>query len=246
MGKSMMRNLTIAGTGSSSGGSFNNVSISGEGKVDGNVECNSFKVMGTFQMRGNLKATTGKLMGTAAFKGNLNSDVFEVAGTADIAGSAVIKELKIQGVFDTEGNLSSDIIKLYGQLKVQGDCNTEGFISKGPFKIGGLLNVGNEELELHSKCEAREIGGEKIHIKRGTDLLLKRIVKFFYMPADFYKGHLTTECIEGDDIYLEYTKAGVVRGNNVKVGPGCEIGLVEYKEEFGNIGDSLVKESRKV
>jgi hypothetical protein len=43
---------------------------------------------------------------------------------------------------------------------------------------------------------------------------------------------LTVRIIEGDDIYLENTHAKVVRGNNIEIGPGCEIKLVEYKYSF--------------
>ena len=47
-------------------------------------------------------------------------------------------------------------------------------------------------------------------------------------------GHseLVTDLIEGDDIYLENTHAKVARGNNITLGPGCEIGIVEYKNDF--------------
>ncbi|MCL6576409.1 hypothetical protein [Kyrpidia sp.] len=40
------------------------------------------------------------------------------------------------------------------------------------------------------------------------------------------------ETIEGDDIYLENTRARVVRGTRVQIGPGCQIGLLEYSEDF--------------
>jgi cytoskeletal protein CcmA (bactofilin family) len=37
---------------------------------------------------------------------------------------------------------------------------------EGAFKIRGLLNAGKLELKLHGPSEAREIGGEKITVKR--------------------------------------------------------------------------------
>ena len=39
---------------------------------------------------------------------------------------------------------------------------------------------------------------------------------------------LETTVIEGDLISLENTKADVVRGNDITIGDGCEIGTVEY------------------
>ena len=46
------------------------------------------------------------------------------------------------------------------------------------------------------------------------------------------KGELTTELIEGDEIYLENTNAKIVRGNNITIGEGCNIGLIEYRGEI--------------
>jgi len=47
-------------------------------------------------------------------------------------------------------------------------------------------------------------------------------------------GHneLKVDIIEGDDVYLENTIAKIVRGDNINLGPGCKIELVEYKNNF--------------
>ena len=65
------------------------------------------------------------------------------------------------------------------------------------------------------------------------------------MPFGRNSG-LSTNSIEGDDIYLEYTKAKAVRGNNIILGPGCEIELVEYKDNFKQDDTSEVETQRKI
>ncbi|TKH51903.1 cytoplasmic protein, partial [Bacillus cereus] len=52
--------------------------------------------------------------------------------------------------------------------------------------------------------------------------------------------------VEGDDIYLEHTIAEVVRGNNVTIGPGCEISVVEYHTSFNQKGNAVVKEHKQI
>jgi hypothetical protein len=52
--------------------------------------------------------------------------------------------------------------------------------------------------------------------------------------------------IEGDDVYQEDTKAKVVRGNNVMIGQGYEIKLVEYKNHFAGGKGGKVKENKKI
>jgi hypothetical protein len=37
-----------------------------------------------------------------------------------------------------------------------------------------------------------------------------------------------------------------VRGANIKIGDGCEIGLVEYTGSFEQTGRAIVKENRKI
>jgi hypothetical protein len=53
---------------------------------------------------------------------------------------------------------------------------------------------------------------------------------------------LYADQIEGDKVELEHTEAGVVRGNHVKIGPGCEIGRVEYRDKLEVHKGSTVKE----
>lgn len=54
------------------------------------------------------------------------------------------------------------------------------------------------------------------------------------------------EIIKGDDIFLEYTKAKVVRGNNIIIGSNCEIDLIEYKNNFEQLDDAKIIENKKV
>lgn len=44
-----------------------------------------------------------------------------------------------------------------------------------------------------------------------------------------HNDQLTAEVIEGDQLYLEYTHAEIVRGNTIEIGPGCVIKRIEYK-----------------
>ena len=57
---------------------------------------------------------------------------------------------------------------------------------------------------------------------------------------------LITDIIEGDEIYLEYTKAKIIRGNNVELGPGCEIELIEYKNSYKQDETAIVSTYKKM
>ena len=112
-------------------------------------------------------------------------------------------------------------------MKIKGDCEAESFDARGNFKIDGLLNAGTIDVELLRHCEAKEIGGENITVKKTRDSSgFKKLIKFFMSN---HNDQLTAEVIEGDHLYLEYTHAKVVRGNTIEIGPGCVIKRIEYK-----------------
>ncbi len=73
-----------------------------------------------------------------------------------------------------------------------------------------------------------------------------KLIKWLILSHAMCKGNLTTDVIEGDEIYLEYTTAKAVRGKNVTIGQGCNIELVEYVDNFNQHNDSVVRESKKM
>lgn len=173
-----------------------------------------------------------RIVGESDVAGNITCTQIRVMGTMLVRGRVRSVRTHIMGQLDVDGDFNGEVIKVLGQLSVGGDCNSESFKVRGTFTIGGLLNAGKIEVCLFGPCEAKEIGGEKIRVKRN---LLPDTTK-----------HLTVETVEGDDIRLEFTRAKVVRGNRVEIGPGCEIELIEYKEHYRQSNHSNVTEARRI
>jgi cytoskeletal protein CcmA (bactofilin family) len=237
--------LKIYGKGSSSGGTFDAVKIAGEGKINGNIICSVFKIHGDAKVEGNVKTEYGIINGKTVIKGSLEADSFKINGSSEVEGDITVKEIKISGESITGGNISSEKIEIRGRLKVDKDCNSEVFSSKGGFVINGLLNAGNIDIELYAPCKAKEIGGENISVKRGNVFSLRSIINSIF-PSFNLNDDLTTEIIEGDEIYLEWTKAKIVRGNNINIGPGCQIELVEFKKSFQQDKSAKVNNNKKI
>jgi cytoskeletal protein CcmA (bactofilin family) len=222
--KKSIGDLKINGSGSSAGGNYNSVIINGNGKIEGDLECIYLKINGQGNVNGNVKADSVKVNGNNSIEGNLRAEKVKINGTADI-----------------NGNLSTEKAETYGSICVDGDCNAEFFKIDGTFEIEGLLNAGELELSLYGPSKAHEIGGEKITVKRKG--------KYDFLGLRYLIGsnkELTAESIEGDEIYLENTQAKVVRGNNVELGPNCNIELVEYKNSFKQDESAEVATQRKI
>jgi cytoskeletal protein CcmA (bactofilin family) len=235
--------LNISGSGTVVGGIFNSVKISGSGKITSDIECSDLGVSGSAHFDGAIKAISMHVSGAAHMHGAIDAQSLKISGAADCDGNADCKYLKASGAFKCGGDLVSENIDISGGLDVFGDINTESFMVTGNFKTNGMLNAGDIDVKVHySKSTAKEIGGSKISIRKGDNSF-----------AGFIRSVLSlgnpviceSESIEGDEIYLEYTTAKVVRGNVVKLGPGCIIDLVEYKTSYEKANDCIVKEEKR-
>ncbi|WP_020061825.1 hypothetical protein [Bacillus sp. 123MFChir2] len=230
-------NLSLNGSGNSSGGIYNNVKIRGEGTILDDIDCDVFKTYGASEVQGNIKAQTVTVFGETKIRDDLHSENVKVNGSIELGGTAEVKHTKVRGMFDIGGSFTGEEVDITGGINVKGNLEAENFTVNGGFTIGGMLNAGNINIILryeHSNVE--EIGGEKITIQK----------KISFFPFLKHSGYLHANIIEGDEIYLEYTKADIVRGNNVAIGPNCEIGVVEYHETYKNKNQSFVKEYKQV
>ncbi|WP_040205617.1 polymer-forming cytoskeletal protein [Neobacillus jeddahensis] len=232
--------LVINGLGSSNGGQFNLVSLNGRGTINNDIDCNVLDSNGTGFLKGNVKATKAKVNGTARFEGSIEAEKLQVEGTAKIEGNLFVKQLKVSGKTAVGGKVKSEEIRLRGIFSVGEDCEVERFKGKYRFTIGGLLNADQVDVEIYGDCRAKEIGGQTITVKQHTGSFIGTLFK------PFYKTQLEVDLIEGDKIYLENTSAKVVRGNQVRIGANCQIGIVEYSEEFSQDKHAVIDDVRQV
>ncbi|WP_160724910.1 cytoplasmic protein [Bacillus sp. USDA818B3_A] len=232
------QNLIINGSGSYPGGIYDKVSIRGEGAIITDVECLAFHVYGTSEASENMKTGSVKIMGEANVKGDMAAGETLIMGTMMVGRNAHLKKMKVFGLLEVGEKLSGDQATIKGSISVKGDVEYETFDSSGGFEIKGLLTAEKIKIALRfGESTAEEIGGSKIIVKRKKSSLL---------PFGREEGTLTAKVIEGDDIYLENTTAEVVRGHTVKIGPGCQIGLVEYTTEMKIDSSSAIKTKTKV
>ncbi|MEW5827068.1 MAG: polymer-forming cytoskeletal protein [Candidatus Bipolaricaulota bacterium] len=225
------RSASLSGAGRLSGGDYTRVSISGAGKVAGDLKAEELRISGAGKVDGNVEATQVSVSGGASFAGTVTADEMSVSGAARIGGAAKVKELKCSGTFRVAKSIAAEYVKVSGHIHVEGDLEAEIFKATGGFTIDGLLTADRIEVKLGGKCYAREIGGEKIEILRGgfreRGILFDGLVRMF---AGSGMAELKAASIEGDDVHLEDTTADVVRGKRVRIGPGCHIGSLEYSE----------------
>ncbi len=235
--------LKINGSGTASGGFYNLVRINGAGRITGDIDCGNFIINGSGDANGNVQSGTVKVNGSGHIGGDTRSADVKVYGSANFDGGIFCETLNINGSADIKKSVQAHTVDIDGSMKAQDNCSAETFKSSGMFEIGGLLNAEDIDIRLYwHRSRAREIGGKRISVALGKAGL--GVIKALFQSATF--PSLEADIIEGDDITLENTIAKVVRGNNVVVGAGCDIKLVEYKGSYRKNMGAKVAEEKKI
>ncbi|MDR4172299.1 bactofilin family protein [Bacillus nitratireducens] len=215
-------NLIINGYGSSNGGEFHKVQLNGKGTVTGDLKSGNARISGSGKVEGTVSAETMRIDG----KGTITQDV--KAATLKIAGKGTIG-----------GNVTGEEFKINGQATIDGNCEVDIFSSEGQFTVGGLLSADEININIHGTCRAKEIGGQTIKVKH-------RLSAFSRLFKTVFGLQLEAELLEGDNIDIDYAHIKTVRGNNVTVGPNCEIELIEYTGVLTVDKSANVKEIKQV
>ncbi|CAM2936067.1 polymer-forming cytoskeletal protein [Paenibacillus sediminis] len=232
--------MHISGVGKAAGGQYGNMQIDGMGKVNGDIDCLACEVNGTSHFYGAVIAESIRISGTGTVDGEAKAGSILVEGFSTFKKDVSCKSIAVNGRGVLEGNLTAETVEIGGSAKIKGDLESETIRVQGGFSIGGFLNAGELDITLQHVSQAKDIGVEKITVKKGG----RR--RFFEQITPVLASRLEANVIEGDEIYLEYTHANTVRGNRVTIGPGCRIKLVEYKEEFKQDPSSQVKKAQQV
>ncbi len=239
-------NLKIIGNNSASGGRYIDAKVIGNGLITGELDCVTFKGVGDSRIQGNLKAETAKITGSLHVEGKAAVENMRVTGDLNLDGDFHARQCHLRGGLTTKAGVKADDLSLIGNITVKKNCEAETFNGEGQIRIDGLLNADRIEIKTYGASRISEIGGDRIDIGKGSATSFGKMIKVLFVPSSWGNATLTVNSIEGDDIRLSSTRAKVVRGNNVVIENGCDIDLVEYKDNLRVNRGAFVKEKRKV
>jgi len=214
--------LKIMGDTKTAGGTFGNVKLTGGATFSGDVDCLRLSHTGELEVEGSLKTERLRVTGNCRTRDRLEAG--SVGGRGEVRAGTGIRSGKIgfTGHIDAGGDVEAETLQLDGALSV-----------------GGLLGADSLDVKMYGPCRAKEVGGTSIRVRRSRATKLMNLVR---AKAD---ATFSADEIEGDTVELEHTEAKVVRGNRVKLGPGCRIGRVEYRDSLDKHADAVVNESVK-
>ena len=242
------QNINISGTGKINGGKFGEVCISGLGQILGDVEADRIEVSGMGTFKGRTKMQRLIINGNGTVEGELEGSELIITGNFKANGSVKVKDIRNQGRARFDADVKAENVVCSGYLGVGQNLETENFDCNGSFAIDSLLNANKVKVEINGFYYAREIGCEEIFV-RCTQLtpwsfLHKIITPFLGAKRELDK--LTTEVLEGTVINISSTNAKIVRGNDVRIGPDCNIGEVEYSGSLEVDAQAVVGKQTKI
>lgn len=171
------RNWTINGTAQSTGGHFQKVTVRGEARVTGDIECEQLKVMGTLDVQGNLNTGAAKIMGTVDVAGNASGEDVSLMGEMNVAGDCNAESFKCRGAFVISGLLNAGNIEVvlhgYSRAKeIGGDKISvkpqSRFFSGGTRRLT-VDTIEGDDINL-AYTTARVVRGNRVEIGPGCEV----------------------------------------------------------------------------
>ena len=250
--------ISIDGIGNREGGRCGKVSISGSGKINGSVECESFHISGAGKVveggltvhgpihcsgagrvEGPVFAESAKISGSFEAEGNVEIiGAMGVSGSFKAEGSLGCGDLSVSGVCKAEDSIRGNTFSVSGVIKTPADVQAETLRSSGALSIEGLLNAETVEIELNGDNNVRSIGGGRVQVRNKP--------MGFSLFGRKKRNCLKSELIEADEIDLENTDCRTVRGVNVHIGSECVIDRVEYSGTLSTAADAKIGEKVKI
>lgn len=245
-----MGNINLSGSGKidANGSVYEHVGISGSGKIDGTLRCKSMSVSGSGRLLGDVFCDDKiSVSGSGRFEGNVDCYELSASGASHFSSNIKCRKMGISGACHVDGSVEGGDISISGVCRVNKNMSADNVKMSGAARVDGLLNAENIEIRLgssNSDTVIGEIGCTNLRVIPQNGV--KSGFKLFGMSFGGGSSNLCCQTIEGDNLLLCNTVADVVRGKNVKIGPGCNIKRVEYTESIEFEGESAVGEQVKI
>ncbi len=190
------------------------IRILGSGVVTGSpVKTTDFRVSGSAQVHGSLECEDARIAGSCDVDGDVHCSDLRSAGSTRVAGSLRAADVEVSGSLDVAKDIDATDIASSGSLRVGGDIHAQDFRSSGSVRVAGTMKVNDVDIELGGSSKVGAIEGRDIRIRMTGGFVRAR-------------GDLTADRIVGDDVHIEGTTAGLVQGQEVRIGPHCRVDKV--------------------
>jgi cytoskeletal protein CcmA (bactofilin family) len=201
----------------------------GSAKVTSDLRAKEVRISGSCKIAGSCECQEFHSSGAVKIGSDLRAQEFHSSGSVKVGSDLRAQEVATSGALGVGGSiLDAQEVKVSGKLLVANWVRTQEFASSGRFEIGEGIEAQEVRVRLAGTSRVPTIKAQEIDVRRGRR-----------------NGELEAKTIEGNRIYLESTRARLVRGKKVRIGPFCTIDVVEA-EELEVHERAAVKEQRRL
>ncbi|WP_419741489.1 polymer-forming cytoskeletal protein [Paraclostridium dentum] len=225
----MNNNITIAGAGYISEGSYEKIKVMGSATSSGNISTDILKVNGDARFSGNVYSKEMKVNGDTVIDGDCKIENLVVNGDLCVFGALECNNVTIRGDLKVNKNLNSICMKVYGDLIVKENIEGEDINIYGRINCEGLLTGENIFIFPKGISKCKEIGATYIEVDKPKNIGFGK-VKFSLGYGSM--GKLQCDIIEGDSIKIKNTRANQLNGNSIDLISNCDINIIEYNDNL--------------
>jgi cytoskeletal protein CcmA (bactofilin family) len=183
---------------------------SGAGKVASDLIAENVRIAGACKIEGRCECEVFQASGAVRVNKDVQAEKFKSSGSARIGGDLRAEEITVSGMTEVGGSITAETVRAGGMLRVEGRVKAETFESHGRFRIRKGLEADTIKILLDDTAQVPFIKGRDIVVKQS-----KR------------RGALRAKTIQGDRVSVSGTRAQLVRGRDVRIGPQSRIDVVE-------------------
>lgn len=243
----MVNDIKISGSFKTQDAEHGDMNVSGVYKAMGTCKARNVRCSGTIKVLSHMEAEDMTISGICKVEDSLQANDISCSGILKATKGFKLNKIKVSGICKTDGDISAKVIKCSGVMKGQNtisaesirvsgcikacDIESEDIKLTGEFNISNMLNANTITIEVEdrkTRSFCKNIGGENVSIENKS---LHKII---------------VDNIEANDISIENTKCKSVNGNNIIIGKGCEIDIIEYKDSIEIHDKAKVKEVKKL
>ena len=222
-------NVSITGSGKISEGEYTDIKIGGCGKLIGEVTCAHLSCSGKASGDKLICSGSVDISGSASFKESVKTQTLDVCGKFICNGSLEAEHsIKARGYIECGGSIICDNLTISGALKSGCDVTVKSADISGSVTCEKIVSEGEITITFDGSISADNIRGGRITV---TPSKTKKLLKRFPLVRTMVKNAAVSS-IEGDTVDIEHTDCLQVIGNNVSIGKGCCVALVQYRESF--------------
>lgn len=211
------------------GGNYESLNCSGTIIMLGAIKTEVMRMSGDFFGEYTLKAGMLHMTGSLRVPQLRCGSAFWYGNSVTRCNMQVSQHLSITGHFIGEGTIVSPVVRMSGTISYNGPITAREITAYGVLTLG-KIEADAIHLDFSDRSLCTAIKGKQIVLTPRRKSFIERLL----LPAQSVNNTVltVTEGITGDNVVLERIFADTVTGNDVIIGPGCQINKVYYRDHI--------------